>query len=228
MSVNTYASHNIPSSISQQFGKIEIDEKLQAENAEEVVAYTEGVEPNEIILDNEDPGFMVSKPRTNSLIQRIFKPVDNEAESKGLGKNKEVKYKGLTFWNPPAEWTLSTNEQFYGKQIRSAYYLKGGNGDRKATWNIAIKAPGYYKVLAYIPKIRSGWGHDERVDEEYNFTIFHDDGQDHQIVNMKDNDTGWLEIGSYHLSPDTVKIELSNLTKAAAIYADAIKLVKEN
>jgi ABC-type transport system involved in multi-copper enzyme maturation permease subunit len=228
MSVNTYASHNIPSSISQQFGKIEIDEKLQAENAEEVVAYTEGVEPNEIILDNEDPGFMVSKPRTNSLIQRIFKPVDNEAEKKGLGKNKELKYKGLTFWNPPAEWTLSTNEQFYGKQIRSAYYLKGGNGDRKATWNIAIKAPGYYKVLAYIPKIRAGWGHDERVDEEYNFTIFHDDGQDHQIVNMKDNDTGWLEIGSYHLSPDTVKIELSNLTKAASIYADAIKLVKEN
>lgn len=237
MTVNTYASHNIPSSISQQFGKIEIDEKLQATDAEEVIAYTEGVEPNEIIQDNEDAGFRVSMPRTNSLIQRIFMPADQGQVTGGtikksiLGslknKKKDIKYKGMISWNPPVEWTLTTNEQFYGKQIRSAYYLKGGSGDRKATWNIPISQPGYYKVMAYIPKIRMGWGRDERVDEEYNYTVFHDDGQDHQIVNMKDLETGWMEIGSYHLSPDTVKIELTNLSKARTIYADAIKLVKE-
>ena len=60
------------------------------------------------------------------------------------------------------------------------------------------------------------------------FTVFHDDGQDHQIVSMKNNDGGWMEIGSYHLSPDSVKIELSNLSKANTIYADAVKLVKLN
>ena len=223
ITVNTFASHNIPSSISQQFGKIEIDEKLQAEEAEEAITYTEGVEPNEIIFDNEDPGFVVSKPRSNSLIQRIFMPTDGS----GNGK-KELKYKGIVFWNPPVEWTLTTNEQFYGKQIRSAYYLKGGSGDRKATWNVPLKVAGYYKLSAYIPKIRGGWNRDEKTDEEYSFTIFHDDGQDHQIVNMKDNDSGWMEIGSYHFSPDTVKIELSNLSKARNIFADAVKLVKEN
>lgn len=237
MTVNTYASHNIPSSITQQFGKIEIDEKLQATESEELVAYTEGIEPNEIILDNEDPGFIVSKPRTNSLIQRIFIPsadvsetgvVSQKTATESLRINNELKYKPLLFWNQPVEWTLTTNEQFYGKQIRSAYYLKGGTGDRKATWNVPIKAPGYYKVLAYIPKIRGGWGHDEKSEEEYHFTIFHDDGQDHQVVNMKNNDSGWMEIGSYHLSPDTFKIELSNLSKAKTIYADAVKLVKLN
>ena len=224
ITVNTFASHNIPSSISQQFGKIEIDEKLQAEEAEEVIAYTEGTEPNEIIFDNEDPGFVVSKPRSSSLIQKIFMPADGSAI--GTGK-KELKYKGIVFWNPPVEWTLTTNEQFYGKQIRSAYYLKGGTGDRKVTWNVPLKVAGYYKLSAYIPKIRGGWNRDEKTDEEYNFTIFHDDGQDHQIVNMKDNDSGWMEIGSYHFSPDTVKIELSNLSKARNIFADAVKLVKE-
>jgi len=222
ITVNTFASHNIPSSISQQFGKIEIDEKLQAEEAEEDIAYTEGVEPNEIIFDNEDPGFVVSKPRSSSLIQRIFMPADGS----GKGK-KDLKYKGIVFWNSPVEWTLTTNEQFYGKQIRSAYYLKGGNGDRKATWNVPVKVAGYYKLSAYIPKIRGGWNRDEKTDEEYNFTVFHDDGQDHQIVNMKDNDSGWMEIGSYHFSPDTVKIELSNLSKARNVFADAVKLVKE-
>ena len=237
MTVNTFASHNIPSSITQQFGKIEIDEKLQAEEAEEVIAYTEGIEPNEIIQDNEDPGFRLSQPKSSSLIQRIFIPTNdgsgNDAIAKkistvNLRKSRELKYKGLVFWNQPVEWTLTTNEQFYGKQIRSAYYLRGGTGDRKATWNVPIKTPGYYKVLAYIPKVRGGWGRDEKSDEEYHFTIFHDDGQDRQVVNMKNNDSGWMEIGSYHLSPDTVKIELSNLSKASTIYADAVKLVKIN
>lgn len=233
LTVNTFASHNIPSSITQQFGKIEIDEKLLATEGEEIIAYTEGIEPNEIILDNEDPGFILSQPRSNSLIQKIFIPSANDSQSalvlRKNGKNKEFKYKGMVNWNFPVEWTLTTNEQFYGKQIRSAYYLKGGTGDRKATWNVPIKLPGYYKVYAYIPKIRRGWGgHDEKSDEEYHFTVYHDDGKDNQVVNMKDNDSGWMEIGSYHLSPDTVKIELSNLSKASTIFADAVKLVKQN
>ena len=237
MTINTYASHNIPSSITQQFGKIEIDEKLQANEAEEVIAYTEGIEPNEIVLDNEDPGFKVSKPKSSSLIQRIFIPAESSSSTGGglqankLGSfksSKELKYKGLIFWNPPVEWTLATSDQFYGKQIRSAYYLKGGTGDRKATWNVPIKLPGYYKVMAYIPKFRFGFNRDERIEEEYHFTIFHDDGEDHQVVNMKDSDGGWMEIGSYHLSPDSVKIELTNLSKARTIFADAIKIVKVN
>jgi len=237
MTVNTFASHNIPSSITQQFGKIEIDEKLQATEAEERIAYTEGIEPNEIILDNEDPGFKLSQPKSTSLIQRIFLPSENATGSQNtpqrsfsinLRKNKLLKYKGLVFWNQPVEWTLTTNEQFYGKQIRSAYYLKGGSGNRKATWNVPVKAPGYYKVYAFIPKIRGGWGGDNNNEEDYHFTVFHDDGQDRQVVSMKNNDGGWMEIGSYHLSPDSVKIELSNLSKANTIYADAVKLVKLN
>jgi hypothetical protein len=226
MTFNTYASHNIPSSINQQFGKIEIDEKIQGKQGEEIVAYTEGTEPNEIIQDNEDVNFKVSAPKSSSLIQKIFMPKDESA----LASSQKEKYKGIVFWNVPVEWTLTTNDIFYGKQIRSAYYLKGGTGDRKATWSIPLKAPGYYKVSAFIPKMRRGGGPmgEEKTDEEYNFTIFHDDGEDKQVINMKDNDTGWIEIGSYHLSPDTVKIELSNLSKARFIFADAIKLVKEN
>ena len=238
MTVNTYASHNIPSSISQQFGKMEIDEKLQGTAGEEVIAYTDGTEPNEIILDNEDPGFVISKPKSNSLIQRIFISSDDGAAAgstgvkfslmRSLKGKKEFKYKGMVFWNPPVEWTLTTSDLFYGKQIRSAYYLKPGTGDRKATWNVPIKVGGYYKLSAYIPKIRGGWDHDEKREEEYHFSINHDDGTDLQVVNMKDSDGGWMEIGSYRFSPDTAKIELSNLSKARTIYADAVKLVKEN
>ena len=227
---NTYASHNIPSSISQQFSKIEIDEKLQAKEGEEIIPYTEGNDKNEIILDNEDPGFSVSKPKSASLIQKIFMPSDEIASNSA----KEGKYKGMVIWNPPVEWTLTTNEIFYGKVIRSAYYLKGGTGDRKATWNVPIKLPGYYKVSAYIPKMRFGFmrgpggGEGKQEENIYSFTVFSDDGQEHQMVDMKDSDGGWMEIGSYHFTPDTVKIELTNLSKARTVFADAVKLVKEN
>jgi hypothetical protein len=228
---NTYASHNIPSNISQQFAKMEIDEKLQGKDGEEIISYTDGTEPGEIISDNEDTGFKVSEPISNSLIQKILMPKSDDVSADGGSlKNKEQKYKGIMFWNPPVEWTLSTNEQFYGKEIRSAYYLKGGTGDRKAIWNIPVKEKGYYKLLAYIPKISMRFGRgggDVKIDEEYNYNIFHDDGQDHQVVNMKDKESGWFEIGSYHFSPDTVKIELTNLSKARTIYADAVKLIKE-
>ena len=238
MTVNTYASHNIPSSISTQFGKIEIDEKMQGTEGEEIVPYTEGVEPNEIILDNEDQGFEVSKPRSNSLIQRLLLPSDDvpatnfnlKKSAKGIfGKSRELKYKGMMFWNPPVEWTLTTSEQFYGKQIRSAYYLKAGTGDRKVTWKVPIKVGGFYKLSAYIPKIRNFRDRgDEKREEDYNFNIYHEDGVDHQNINTSDSDGGWMEIGSYRFSPDTVKVELTNQSKARTIFADAIKLVKEN
>ena len=95
---------------------------MQATEGEELITYTEGIEPNEIILDNEDSGFKLSIPKSNSLIQKIFMPSANDSQSalvlRKNGKTKEFKYKGMVNWNFPVEWTLTTNEQFYGKQIR--------------------------------------------------------------------------------------------------------------
>jgi hypothetical protein len=140
-----------------------------------------------------------------------------------------LKYKGISFWLPPVDWTLTTNEQFYGKQIRSAYYVRGGTGNSKATWEAHLKQTGFYKLYIYIPKIRMGRGHDDQPkDEEYNYIVYSDDGKDRQTINLKDIDGGWTEIGSYQFSRGTAKVELSNQSKARSVFADAIKLVKEN
>lgn len=224
MTINTYASHNLPSTISQRFDKLEIDPKGEGADKEEVIAYTEGAEPNEIIVDTEDKGFRLVQPETKSFIKKIFTPKVQE---------DDLKYKGMELWNPKVEWTLTTNEQFYGKQIRSAYYCKGGSGDRKAIWSVPVKDPGYYKVYAYIPKIRffmrrdSGGGGNQEPSEDYNFSVTHDDGVDHPVVKPDPRESTWVEVGSYHFSSDSAKIELNNNTKARAIYADAVKLVKE-
>jgi len=219
MTINTYASHNLPSTISQRFDKLEIDPKGEGSDKEEVIPYTDGSELREIIVDTEDKGFRLVQPTSKSFIKRLFT---------GIQEN-ELKYKGMNLWNPEVEWTLSTNEQFYGKQIRSAYYCKGGTGERKAIWSVPIKDGGYYKVYAYIPKIRFGFNRDgNQPEENYNFNVTYDDGVDHPVIKPDARESTWVEVGTYHFSSDSAKIELTNNSKAKTIYADAIKLVKEN
>jgi hypothetical protein len=220
LTINTYASHNLPSTISQRFEKIDIDPKGEGSDKEEVIPYTDGAESNEIIVDTEDKGFRLVQPASKSFIKRLFTSDVQE---------DDLKYKGMQMWNPQVEWTLTTNEQFYGKQIRSAYYCKGGTGERKAIWSAAIKEAGYYKVYAYIPKIRFGWNHDNnQPEEDYNFNVIHDDGIDHPVLKPDARESTWVEVGTYHFSSDSARIELTNNSKARSIFADAIKLVKEN
>ncbi len=222
LTLNTYASHNLPSTISQRFDKLEIDPKGEGSDKEEIIPYTDGSEPREIIVDTEDPGFRLVQPVSKSFIKRLFTsdvPDDN------------LKYKGMNMWQPQVEWTLTTNELFYGKQIRSAYYCKGGTGDRKAIWSVPIKEGGYYKVYAYIPKIRFGMRGDQnqnQPEETYDFSVTHDDGVDHPTVKPDQRESLWIEVGTYHFSSDSAKIELSNNSKARFVLADAVKLIKEN
>ncbi len=221
MTINTYASHNLPSTLSQRFDKLEIDPKGEGSDKEEVIPYTDGSEPREIIVDTEDKEFRLIQPVSKSFLKQLFTP-----ES----KDNDLKYKGMNLWNPEVEWTLTTNEQFYGKQIRSAYYCKGGTGDRKAIWSVPIKDGGYYKVYAYIPKIRFGFNRDggNQPEETYNYNVTYDDGVDHPVVKPDPRESTWVEVGTYHFSSDSAKIELTNNSKAKTVYADAIKLVKEN
>jgi hypothetical protein len=72
------------------------------------------------------------------------------------------------------------------------------------------------------------YGRDGNQPEEtYDFSVTHDDGTDHPVLKPDARESTWVEMGTYHFSSDSARIELSNNTKARTIYADAIKLVKE-
>jgi hypothetical protein len=64
-------------------------------------------------------------------------------------------------------------------------------------------------------------------EDDYNFNVIHDDGVDHPVLKPDPRESTWIEVGSYHFSSDSAKIELTNNTKAKFIFADAVKLVKE-
>ncbi len=226
ISLNTLISMNLPSVISRDFfEELTMNEKAQPFDGERII--TDPIKlslPNEIVVDNEDPGFEVLYKPQQNFLKRLLKIKENEE-----------KYGGINFWSPPNQWRGTTNSDFYGAYIHSAYYIKSGDGNKKVAWKTELKESGNYDVYYYTSKIRAPWfhrggdGRDRRRDEfvgQLNFKIYHDDGADDAVLDAADAETGWNLLGSYYLSADTAKVELTNQSKGRLVFADAVKWVK--
>ncbi|MBK6284567.1 MAG: hypothetical protein IPF54_19775, partial [Draconibacterium sp.] len=112
----------------------------------------------------------------------------------------------------------------------SAYYIKGGTGDLKATWSVPLKKPGYFDVYYHVYKARSwGRGGDNNDNNgDYNFTIYGDEGAQQSTLDGKNAEPGWNHLGTYYFTTDTALIELSNKSDAKKLlFADAVKLVEQ-
>ncbi len=215
--INTMTSKNIPQTMMEFFRDIEEDPKaIPVENEKVTEDPVQMTLPNEIIVDNEDPEFTVTKSENESLLEKwILKDKENTS-----------KYSGVNYWRPPTSWTAITNTDFYGKYVRSAYYIKGGEGDLKAEWHVPIKKAGYYDVyFHYYKSRRFGRGRDEDRGE-YHFTIHGNDGAEESALDSQNADEGWNNLGSYYFTSDTALIELSNKSQLKLIFADAVKLVE--
>jgi len=219
--LNTMTSKNIPQTMMTFFRDVEEDTKATPVESETISeTQVQLYLPNEIIVDNEDPRFVITKDDNESLLEKwIIKE-----------KKSKSKYSGMNYWRPPTNWTAITNSDFYGEYIRSAYYIKGGTGDLKAKWNVPLKKPGYYDVYFHVYKARNwGRGGDNQDNNgDYNFTIFGDEGAQQSTLDGKNAEPGWNHLGTYYFTSDTALIELSNKSDAKKIiFADAVKLVEQ-
>lgn len=215
--LNTMTSKNIPQTMMEFFREIEEDPKAKPVEGERITNVPVQLKlPNEIIVDNEDPEFTVTSNENISLLEKL---IVTEEE-------KTSKYQGINWWRPASSWTAITNDEFYGEYVRSGYYIKGGEGDQKATWNVPVQEAGYYDVYFHLYKMQPR-GRD-RAEEKgnYIFTIYGEDGPDEAELDVPAAEGGWTHLGSYYFSPDTAKIELSNKTQQRMVFADAIKLVE--
>ncbi len=213
--INTLVSRNMPSEIQLQFNNVQEDLKAIPFEGEIVVDDPVRVaEANEIIVDNEDPGFSYSKNEERSLLRRwLFKD-----------KSKEEEYSGFDNWRPPLNWRQTTNSAFYGAYVRSAYYIRSGDGDQKASWKLAIPEAGYYDVYAYIYKPGRGPGRD-RNPGEYHFTIHNDEGAETTSLDVRSAEDGWNHLGGFYFSADSALVELTNENEGRVVVADAIKFI---
>ncbi len=168
-----------------------------------------------LLVDNEDPGFSLTEPGTEGLFYKLL------VKSKETGE----KYSGFSWWLP-INWTLTTDDAFYGKYVRSAWFVRSGKGERKATWKIYVPEAGYYTVYYYLNYRAFGWGRDHNQ-SSYEFRIRHGDVTDEPALMLRHSEAGWNSLGFYKFPADTAVIELSNKSRYRIVVADAVKLVKE-
>lgn len=228
VTINTMTSQNIPQVLTENFREIEEDTRAtpyEGESISENPVLT--IQPGEIIVDNEDPGFKITNNNKESLLEKwIIK------EDEG-----ELKYQGINSWRPPTSWTAITNTEFYGNYVLSGYYIKSGDGSQVAEWNAPIDNSGFYEVYYHLYKARNmmrgrggpGGGRGGRGQEsgEYEFIIHTSDGPIEQSLDINEAEEGWNSLGSYNLSSGTALIELSNKSEMSVVFADAVKIVKQ-
>ena len=215
---NTLASGNLPNQIEYVFEQINKStitnaREQQVEVAEPIAIINNG---REIIVDNENPDFEFSQFEEMSRLRKWLQPPEEE----------DFKYKGTKVWRPPLNWTATTDDTFFGEFVRSAFYIKAGDGSKEAKWKIPISVPGRYDVFYHVHKDESfEWWRDQKG--SYHFTIPHENGTDQPTIELnKQSPGGWTSLGDYEFAADTITISLSNETRLRAVFADAVKLVR--
>jgi ABC-type transport system involved in multi-copper enzyme maturation permease subunit len=216
MNIFTNISENLPNNLIYEFtGFDELRRVPMLDGAKDYPLFNEMTNENEFIVDNEDEGFKFIQATNESYLKTV------------INKNKEERYKydGIHFWNPPAEWKPILRSGFYGKYVRSGMYTKSGEGDRLAQWNADLPSDGYYDVYCSIDKIDIEWDRDKRK-TNYNFKIYHNDGIEDITLSDEELEIGWNYMGTFYISPENARVELTNKSIGKMVFADAIKWVK--
>lgn len=219
ITINTLTSRNIPAELRLPLDNIEEDKKATPFEGEKLLdTPVQLAEKGEFISDDEDSTFRFTVSDDKSLLQKLLLSEEQSQD----------KFVGFNTWRAPRTWKATTNSGFFGKFIRSAHYVKSGDGSKKAIWSIPISGDGTYEVFSYITKMRRGPRRDNQdASGEYIYTVNHNGEKENVVIDLKTIDDGWNSLGSFYFSGDTVKIELGNKSAAQVVIADAIKLVKQ-
>lgn len=223
MIVNTLVSQNLPASLTFHFESVKADEKAVPFEGEKILEQELKLcEANEIVVDNEDPGFKITQSVNESFLKKILNISDN---------NKD-KYQPLTFWRIPSKWALTTGSDYFGKYIRSVHFTAAGTGDSKVAWTTEIKEAGNYDVYYYSNRFRMrggppGSGRNNNQDIKLKFMVYSDDGVEEVVFDTKEANGEWNFLGNYYISPGSAKVEMTNDTDGKLVVADAIKWVRQ-
>ncbi|MCK4538428.1 MAG: hypothetical protein KAV42_06480 [Candidatus Krumholzibacteria bacterium] len=219
--INTLISKNIPSVIKVNLPEFELEKKAVPFDgqrpAQRPVSF---IEPGEIIVDNEDPGFMQEQKETKSLLKKMLPD---------RGVDEDEKYHGMVYWKNVSGWLPTTNSKFFGKYVRSAHYTNKGDGDKKVSWNAEIADGGFHDIYYYVSKISPPW-HRRSEEQQFgknHFLIHHDDGTEETEIDLDSAEEGWNFLGSFYISPGTATVEMTNKSdKGRFVTADAVKWIK--
>jgi ABC-type transport system involved in multi-copper enzyme maturation permease subunit len=225
MFVNTLFSVNNPGEL--QFPLVDLvegktDDNTEGEKILDELPLLE--EENEIIVDNEDPGFRIYQETSTAKLKEWLK----------IGNENRNDYREMFSWWAPEYWQKTVSSVYYGKYVKSAVYTRAGNGERYISWTAEIEEPGYYDIYTFIGK-RGGQrmmigrgGENRSAMQDLNYQVEHDDGSEEISLDWENAEHGWNLLGSYYLSPDTARVIMTNRSEGRTVNGDAIKWVKQN
>jgi hypothetical protein len=215
--INTMISGNIPAVITYPIVDINKEKGVITDIEGDYILPDRGWNTaDEMIIDNEDSLFSFSAPVIMGLLPKWLNKTNDKA----------FKYSGYSWWRPPIQWSATTNQAYYGRNIRSAYLVKSGSGNKTATWKYPVLSPGDYEVYYFVSKSNDSRGNN-RSGDTYHFRIINDMETEDAYLNMQNAGNGWESLGVYYFHSDTVGIVLTNENKGRTVVADAVKIVKK-
>ena len=207
--LNTDLSHNIPDRFSARWGDF-------AEDTLSVVQQIDKsyfMEPDEIVVDNEDDGFQVDQPYSRSKLQHWFNRHQASTRYHDVFTLKTV---------GKGEWEPYIDPNNYGLSGRSAMVKLSGKGNYSVKWNARIEREGVYEVFAYI--VTTPQSSQDKTMERY-FTVYSKDGVQEVVTDIYMKG-GWISLGKFYYTPGECKVSLSDKGKAdQLIIGDAVKWV---
>ena len=218
ITVNTMISGNLPATVTQSVRNIQQTRNsiISVKEGDFVVPASSFEMWGEVIVDNEDSLlFVLSKPAVAGFLPKWLDKVETSS----------FKYSGIS-WRRPVQWTATTNAGYYGKYIRSAYVIRGGNGSQTATWKVPVPAAGKYDAYYFIYKTGE-IKNNRQPNAEYRFRVAYDNEVEDAAINLSRAEEGWELLGSYYFGGDTVRITLTNECKLRLVTADAVKIVRK-
>jgi ABC-type transport system involved in multi-copper enzyme maturation permease subunit len=219
MYVNTVLSKNIPLVMKVDFSDFPNRKKVKPRDEIVEVEFVDvSHDKFTTIVDNEDDGFEVTEVDNKGYLRQYF----------DFSKKKKDPYARKTEWDPPTAWTATTHDEFYGKYVRSAHYIRRGAGDKSATWNAKLPSKGYYGIYYYVYKPEEWSSRRRNADNAYMVDVYHEDGIESVRVSVKDAEQGWYYLGSFYIDdPENAKVSLTNNNGNSMVFADAVKWIKQ-
>ena len=174
--------------------------------------------PEEIIVDNEDPGFRLIFPE-NKLLDFFF---SKGSDSKD---HEEILQTG--------PWHKEFSDGFYGNEYKSIYTKRDGSGSCKAEWSTDIQEDGIYEIFVIHPPTLG------RIPGAQYYTV-RGEGQKAEEILLPWEREKWVSLGQFKLKRGKSYVVLDDRTSIGKedekdkryssygkiIVADAVKWVK--
>ncbi|MFC1514203.1 hypothetical protein ACFL5P_04245, partial [candidate division KSB1 bacterium] len=141
MSVNTLISQNMPSVLERSFSQVEFNESIEpfegeVEFYEPIVLY----DSDDIIVDNEDPGFSFYSYSNEGYLKKKF----------NVYYDDRMEYSQISTRNLPKNWEKSVSLDYFGDIKHTIHFIESGSSDNNATWKTEIDRAGEYDIYYYV------------------------------------------------------------------------------